>query len=118
MALSNSGGQTPCWVGKQARLPGRYLAGCTVDGCTEHGSLYVAAAVCDLLASDCGGVTAMLGVGSFQTRSGGAAKRGPTNESSWLKQPCSPPPSAPRERFRVNVANGAVVEDADDDDGD
>lgn len=59
-----------------------------MDACWDHESLLAAASVCELLGEGCGGVTAVLGRGPFQTRAARSARPGPKAESSWLKRSC------------------------------
>ena len=79
---------TPCWVEGQARNA-KYLPGCTQDGCVEHASLEEAAAVCELMGDECGGITADPTRNSYQTRVGPGLRSGPREEQSWRKAPCS-----------------------------
>ena len=75
-------------MGVRAAVRGRFLPGCTADGCAEHGSLLAAAAVCDVLAAGCSGVTVNERLGSYQTRQGATLQRSPNDEASWLKRLC------------------------------
>ena len=91
---SGAGRPLPCWAGAHGGVRGHYLPGCTADGCAEHGSLPAAVAVCvhlvqQLGPSGCGGVTADEARGSFQTRAGGQLRKGPAEETSWVRTACA-----------------------------
>ena len=51
-------------------------------------SLEEAAAVCELMGDNCGGVTADPSRSSYQTRAGPGLRAGPREEQSWPKAPC------------------------------
>ena len=78
----------PCWAASKG-ASGRYLPGCTNDECAEHDSLPAAVAVCEALGDNCGGVTAVVARGSYQTRAGATLRTGPADETSWVKRRCA-----------------------------
>ena len=80
--------QLACWAEASRASPGRYLPGCSSDGCAEHGSQPAAVAVCEALGETCGGVTVSESRGSYQTRVGPALRSGPADETSWVKKKC------------------------------
>lgn len=84
---SAGGRPLPCWAASHPSR-GRYLPECTGDGCDEHGSLAAAAAVCEALGEGCGGVTAIQERGSYQTRAGSTLRKGPSDETSWVRRRC------------------------------
>jgi hypothetical protein len=64
--------------------PGSYLAGCTSDGCSAHGSFTAAQAACVALSGACGGVLEHPTLG-WQTRAQNTPRDSPNAENSWVK---------------------------------